>query len=306
MNVERHKSTRNSHLHLFPTTRITQLQGRPPQGVHCLPPELLSSIFIECAVEWQHKSEYRFQRSAPHWVSVSYVCRYWRTTALRCPQLWSYHFFTSVEWTNELLARSEPAPLDIRFDLSRLTEDIIMASHLSVGFVLLHMSRIRVLWMRCATTHAFSFSPYLRLRAPLLESFHFEICPCSTDDVLIDREVLGKVRPNNLRHVHLDGCAVQLSSPIFHGLTRLSLYNTPRSHPRPTIVEALSVLQQMPDLQTLKLHRALSDENNMNGASSVFLPKLASVSLAGNIHCIIDLLSHLLFPHCTRVNTEYD
>ena len=107
-----------------------------------------------------------------------------------------------------------------------------MAGHLSVAFVLLQMLRIRVSWTRCATTHAFSFSPYLRLSAPLLQSFHFEICPCPTDDVLIDREVFGKVGPDNLRHVHLDGCAVQLSSPIFHGLTQLSLCNTLRSHPR--------------------------------------------------------------------------
>ena len=65
------------------------------------------------------------------------------------------------------------------------------------------------------------------------------------------------------------------------------------------MVEALSALRRMPNLQTTKLHHALSDENNMSGASSVFLPKLASVSLASNIHRIIDLLSYLLFPEST-------
>ena len=32
LNIERHKSTSNSHPHLSPSMRITRLQGRPPQG----------------------------------------------------------------------------------------------------------------------------------------------------------------------------------------------------------------------------------------------------------------------------------
>ena len=101
LNVERHKSTRNSHLHLSPSTRITQLQGRPPQGLHRLLPEMLCSrvatrVWIQVPT------------ISTSLVNVSYVYRYRRTIALRCPNFGhTIPLPLSSGRTNYLLGRSQ-------------------------------------------------------------------------------------------------------------------------------------------------------------------------------------------------------
>ena len=88
---------------------------------NCLPPELLAIIFLEYV---QQSS--LCTTMVPSWVTVSYVCQYWRNVALGCANLWTRLFFVSPEWMDELLKRSKAAPLFIQVDFSSLLFPLIV------------------------------------------------------------------------------------------------------------------------------------------------------------------------------------
>ena len=60
----------------------------------CLPPELLAAIFLEYA---RYSDSFVYSTRVSPWVTVSYVCRYWRDVALQCANLWARLFFVSSE-----------------------------------------------------------------------------------------------------------------------------------------------------------------------------------------------------------------
>ena len=79
-----------------------------------LPPETLESIFIYGAHDYYERdgSGY-FALYIPTWVNVLYVCRHWHNIAVNFLTLWTYHFNTSLHWTEKLLLRSKEASLKI-------------------------------------------------------------------------------------------------------------------------------------------------------------------------------------------------
>ncbi|KAI0299086.1 hypothetical protein B0F90DRAFT_1926244 [Multifurca ochricompacta] len=81
-----------------------------------LPTELLRLIFFLCVEDPTLAN--RRQRCPPSWISITYVCRRWRTVALGFLQLWS--IITpdlSPQWVTAFLKRSSYLPLHISFNV---------------------------------------------------------------------------------------------------------------------------------------------------------------------------------------------
>jgi len=187
----------------------------PEHPIPCrLPPELLAAIFLDYMQQYDHLLTYTMS-TVPPWVNVSYVCRYWRSVALNCANLWTQFFFVSSKWMDELLRRSKTAPLIIYLDLYCLkpTPWQICCLEKALG----HMERIQDLWINCGCFKDVLSMIHARLTAaaPLLRSLHLatyedEEDRDGEDHFIICKDMLPGV---SLRKLHLELCDVNWSSP---------------------------------------------------------------------------------------------
>jgi hypothetical protein len=74
-------------------------------GISRFPPEILSRIFICCAVTYEPA------QLTMDWAKVTHVSRHWRTVAIGCPRLWTTVVFAQPRWVEEMLKRSKMDPL---------------------------------------------------------------------------------------------------------------------------------------------------------------------------------------------------
>ena len=114
-----------------------------------LPPELLSMIFIACAdpppepsgplnpMHWALSE--RMQ-----WIAVTHVCRYWRSVALGCADLWRRLFVFNTDVTKKMIRRSKGANLEVIIhDCEQLLEPINRV----IEMVLPELHRVSVLYV---------------------------------------------------------------------------------------------------------------------------------------------------------------
>ncbi|CDO73331.1 hypothetical protein BN946_scf185008.g94 [Trametes cinnabarina] len=99
---------------------IIELKGRlnTMTDIARLPPELLSEIFLHLAELSYNDIGLSFRPSYVcarfyAWVSVTHVCRSWRTIALNTPRLWGHIVLTRSSIVNDVLTRSKKAPLRV-------------------------------------------------------------------------------------------------------------------------------------------------------------------------------------------------
>ena len=97
----------------------------PNASIHCLPPEIISRIFVLGSLDSQEEfiedGESASTDDPPgHFATLcSHVCHYWRSIAIDTPQLWSYIDFEEAppfEKSKEWIARSKATPLTIEID----------------------------------------------------------------------------------------------------------------------------------------------------------------------------------------------
>src|SRR5277367_1522037 len=85
-----------------------------------LPPELLSMIFIACAdpPSGTLNSSHWSLPAKMQWIAVTHVCRYWRSVALGCTDLWRRLFVFNPDVTKEMIRRSKGANLEVIINAS--------------------------------------------------------------------------------------------------------------------------------------------------------------------------------------------
>ena len=236
-----------------------------------LPPEVLATIFIHRARE-HYNHQQGSSPSAPSWVNVSYVCRYWRSVALDCPTLWTYHFVVSPRWTKELLVRSREASLRIR---ARMSNEFAWWPSL-VNEWGKHVERIQELILHVPDRNFGHKSLYkLSSHATRLQTLKISVwsdyCePPGRGLVLLDGDSPA------LRTLKLSYCPVTFSSLKLAGLTTLVVRYVPRSFP-PTMEKLLAMLSCMQALTHLELHRALASATGFS--SSVVTDTLQKINL---------------------------
>ncbi|KAL4243777.1 hypothetical protein ABKN59_011280 [Abortiporus biennis] len=92
--------------------------------IHTLPPEIIQDIFylslprfISHTGAWEDENAYS-NSDLNHWIHITHVCRYWRSTAINLSQLWSTIAFSGFKSTNSqllelFLHRSRTLPLKL-------------------------------------------------------------------------------------------------------------------------------------------------------------------------------------------------
>jgi len=141
-----------------------------------LPHELLALIFIYA------KDKKRVAHRIPIEVSVSHVCRFWRSVALDTPVLWNridIYSKRSKAWIRPYLERSFQRPLDVYVDIYRRdrilhkTPNPLTGYHTIIEQLSMHIHRLRIFSLICyhRTTAVHWQSKFRNCYAPILESF---------------------------------------------------------------------------------------------------------------------------------------
>lgn len=264
-----------------------------------LPPEILASIFIHCA-----RIHQKNRRGIPDWVNVSYVCRHWRNVALNSSTLWSFLFVSSQHWTDELLARSKTAPLEVRVDSDypKQSRELNLLETVAP-----QADRIQDLCLRLTRREAERILSLFSSPAPLLRNLQISVERSNYlgESGLVSGALFDGHTPA-LRKLELINYAFPLTFPTLRGVTSLRLRDLGTSF-QPTLAELKVALGRMQDLVHLHLENALpSARGNSIGLSfedseKLSFPQLSRLSIVAPFTTVVLLLSCFDIPLKTEV-----
>ncbi|KAL0953588.1 hypothetical protein HGRIS_004797 [Hohenbuehelia grisea] len=255
--------------------------------VICLPEEILCQIFIALARSCSLKY--------PEWIRVSYVCHFWRQSALSCSDLWRHIDLTHPRWTALTLDRAGSRPLVVRANVREGTSTLFRRT------VTAEMSRVEEVDVIFSSDKDFQHVHETFLaRAPLLRSLKMRLLDSdrvngsSHASLPFPRDSLFQP---NLRLVDIVGCPFEWVPPLHVNLTHLEISHIPGKQ-RPSRDKFFSVLRNLNSLEHLKLCQAFPLPAPSTSAQSapVDLPKLQHLSLAGSPLEVLDVLSMLNHP----------
>ncbi|TFY69661.1 hypothetical protein EVG20_g3049 [Dentipellis fragilis] len=278
--------------------------------INRLPPEVLAQVFAWLQVD----DPLQFNSSRHHqldmrqrnigWVRASHVCRFWRQAALEYPALWSTMPLTLSKWMKEAFVRSKEAPLVLRYVRSGAAGDE------SLFLALAELRRIKVLDLNgVASEESLELiHDYLVQPAPLLETAKLACLRVLRygDAEPIPDNLFGGYTPRLLSLI-LSHYQISWQLPILRSRTLVHLEIRRPSGRRPTMIEILAGLQNLPQLDTLALERALptplqEDEVPQEFAHQLNLPNLTLLTVIDEVHSCAHFLSRIVFPRAARVN----
>ena len=106
----------------------------PP--VESLSDDILIAIFLHfpaaISVSWRREASYE----GYEWMSITHVCRHWRSVSLGCPLIWTtinLEGSGGLAWVSAFLERAQHAPLDIAIDWK--TETLNRLETIPVGML---------------------------------------------------------------------------------------------------------------------------------------------------------------------------
>ncbi|KAG6916679.1 hypothetical protein DXG01_005852 [Tephrocybe rancida] len=257
-----------------------------------LPPEILGNIFT--SLMYMHDGDHSCKTP---WIKVSFVCSYWRRTALNCPELWSVvKPGNGEEYLSTMNPRTGEFPLSVSHWGHHLESD-------SVDHIIQQMHRIRRLDL--ANHHCRHFEciahkvvPRLTGLGPVLESFHLKSCSRITYVEYLPDDVFSGTT-SQIREIHLVGWMLPSQSMPFGSLKALTLMNL-TSGDAPRFHQLLDVLHNVPNVVRLVLKRAFR-----HGAHEprevVHLPFLQFLDIEGLFPAVHTLYSHIHYPITANV-----
>jgi hypothetical protein len=278
-------------------------------AINCIPPELLSKIFLVCVAVWPSGSEDRYLSGfkGPNdftcgvclpWIAIAQVCRYWRYSALGCGELWRGLLFSSSKATTKMLRRSNGANLVVKAQIAEFPFKPMILER--VRLIIPYLNRVSVLHLALHPSDLHSLLRDLSVAAPELTSLRLHSKDYydkkATSFTLPDIIFAGQTP--SLRLLDLSNCKFSWTSLPLNNLAHLELCNAARP---PTLAEILTFLREVPSLHTFILDEALPvpllNERSQNTAiPRLFLPNLRVITLGSSTDANTNLLYHLAYP----------
>ncbi|KAI9569805.1 hypothetical protein HD554DRAFT_452021 [Boletus coccyginus] len=275
-----------------------RLQRNAWSSISRLPTEILAEIFVHVARD--HYDRYLPGTRVSEWVGISYVCRQWRNTALDCPTLWSYLFFASQRWTEALLARSKQTPLKVSLEINYSEEEWL---HSLMERVVDHAERIQELRLYLRGDVYWCLNPFLRpcLRAPRLQVLEIR----ARLPYILEKSLFNGETPS-LRKLDLTNVTMSnLHSFRLSDLKSLTMKDA--FYSGPTMVEFLSTLCCLRDIEDLHIHNALPSANRFLASADfdafrgINLPHLSRLWIYAPLSTVVGFLSCVNTPPKTEM-----
>ncbi|KAI0044450.1 hypothetical protein FA95DRAFT_1597377 [Auriscalpium vulgare] len=296
--------------------RALRLQRNSLLPVARLPPEILRSIFTFCS-DIDHPRIEGWRSTCIGWLTVTQICRRWRSVALEHPGLWT-HVYSSLGpvWADVFVERALGMPLAVHFP--RDPPESPFSPDWQLRFLAKNMSRTAYLDVD-AKFSSYSGSNAFTTDAPLLHTLKLTANWMSLPD-----DFLGGHAPV-LRDFHFhfstDTIAVPLTLPIFARLTSLYVHSTydPEEYPfEDLLIDLLDGLEVLHELERLTVDFVNENENVLAAVeqvqehrSVVALAKLTYLEVTASPPDAVMVISHISLPAHAAVSynlklyTEY-
>jgi hypothetical protein len=257
---------------------------------HRLPPEVLVLVFQYCLPEdvWPQRGS----PSPPRIYAFSWVCHYWRSTALSAPGLWSAPLFSRPGFASEMLHRARHSPLTV------INRRVGPRTIQTLRFALRDGSRIRHLALNATDSvlrdliAAFD-GPALQLERLELS---IDITQVRDRDLYWEKNSLIQDWAPRLRRLQLETCMLDPASALYKNLTHLFIDHDIVRQPIDTTA-ALQILAKACSLVSLNIIGITS--SNQLPPEKIVLHKLRHLSLSGdNIHVTVSRLLGAVDMHC--------
>ena len=232
------------------TYRPTPVRRRIPP-ISRLSEDLLGYILDICSSDGGPRSGRVLANTARFTAQVN---RQWRAVALSHKLIWlgpALNWFSSHQWVDEVLRRSDPLPLDviIPFDAAKRNPQVVLNA-------LKHVSRIRTLELELLS-HWWLFvmdSRSLQQKAPQLERFSLSINQgfdrrrqCTPEP----QNMFGGYAPR-LQHFQIHDCSMNLNPETYRSLRALVIDKMQYI----PVFELMNILSHMKCLEKLHVIRA--------------------------------------------------
>lgn len=258
--------------------------------IYCLPPEILVTVFRHFESFEDHTST-SHHRGTPICLILTHVCKHWRQLALDCPTLWISVSCVSPRWLDVMLERSKDAHL-------------VATYHAPVSLrgclepVLSHLSRIKILKICSVSADVDRITELLSLQpAPSLKIFEFAVIGNVHHSLMPISDTIFQGQVPLLQSIAFVLCSLNWAWSIFSGLRSLSVRGTTGA--LPTLVQLLSTLRYMPDLEQLTLQwlSNMTPFGDTELCDKVPLIQLKSIALdIGTPKTIVSLFDRLVLP----------
>ncbi|KAK7025184.1 hypothetical protein R3P38DRAFT_2953156 [Favolaschia claudopus] len=272
-----------------------------------LPAEIMANIFVHCIPTSIASLDDDFS-----WLNVTRICHQWRSVALACPEFWSTLILSRPKWTQVMLARSKKAPLVIRADLLRDTdntpEPILLENAVRLGALeILGPGDLLANFM--TNLKNADAAPHLNDIKITNSNSYPENLDNPACTVWLPRDLFRRKEVSESRRagrqsgirLHLDCCAFPWGDSLWYShLTELHLSNL-NMEQRPEMDAFLNVLSKSPNLQALTLYHACPVVGN---GFDLEMPHLNLLNITDDPSYLCWLMDCLIVPSSTIINTS--
>jgi F-box-like len=262
-------------------------------------------IFIACATPSSRtlNRSHWFLSANMQWIAVTHVCRYWRSVALGCADLWRRLFFFNPDVTKEMIRRSQAANLEVIVDPPDASLAVESVNKV-IEIVLPELHRVSVLHLAILQEPLQSLVDGFVHAAPELESLYLYCLYGISKSVHVPDAIFSRQTPA-LRSLELYNCIFTSPSP---SSTPFPSSDSQMVRIPSTIPQIVSFLCRTPMLHTLTLCNVLPEHlfTDTDAYPKLMLPKLSRLLVTSSVVSCAILLEHLIFPITTNITLQCD
>ncbi|KAI0308616.1 hypothetical protein OF83DRAFT_1180589 [Amylostereum chailletii] len=285
-----------------------------------IPPEILLHVF-ELYVLVTRSSPYSSERPWPLKLKndelaalpLTHVCRHWRSIAVDHGPLWTTIPFDLVRsfWHDELLARSKTFAITVKITDPHARHrakapPCILQQARESGVLLAHIHHVKSLSLAGPYEDVASVAESITRGAPCLKNLQVNVKSYIDGGQSEDGHIplsgeFARGTPQ-LRGIALKFCWIPWESPIFTGLTSLSILLRTNPFREAPLDSLLQCIERLPSLKELSLVECIPYGRDLGIHEPILLPSLVALTVGGEARICAALLHYLDLPACLHLS----